>query len=601
MPVFTTSTFLLAGLARCLLHEGNLDRSNCEIDSLVLRATHKVHAGMIDLLISRELTIIVSRQDNSDICSTLTEKHWTIDSLYKDIISLKRKGSLIAYDVRGNVLLSGDAMNRFPLYYASHKQGLIAGFDPRSIGALSQASIDLSYFATRLTGLDTSYPFYEKTPWSGVRLLLSQNILRAEGSTGLLKHLRVWTPPCADETLSNIGPVLHDRVLQVIKTEVQKDVSSDLSGGLDSTSICYWSQELELNLHTVFLGSEASSDSDYQWSILAAKDLASNHMTLDYATATSLEKISGHTLLHRLPFGPSEAYRYSVLAPLLASLYQGTTVKCHMNGHGGDELFGPLSGMAWSLYRSSFSQSRRSLRGFAKINKFNIRDFYRSISSESSLIDDLTSLRFLEIKQIDDTDKFSSSWVPYPAVASFVSDFTKNLVLEACAHYVDIGVESFTTDRSQHQIIQQVHMHSMLEHDMNLMVRHSNFRFLGPLLDFEIIRLASSLNIEERFNASLVKPLLAAAKSKRMPIGFFERRDKGEYSRETYKEFNARKMCLQHLFASDCLLYDLGLVDPDALRSQVHQFSADGSSLEQLMQVEILELWLQAAVEEGAI
>ena len=126
--------------------------------------------------------------------------------------------------------------------------------------------------------------------------------------------------------------------------------------------------------------------------------------------------------------------------------------------------------------------------------------------------------------------------------------------------------------------------------------------FDGPLLDLAVVEAAVSLRIKDRFQpgARLAKPMLAAAMENCMPRQFFERRDKGEYSAESYVSFRDQRKQLESVF-SESVLADLGLIDVHELTNSADNFSFDGSSMDRLMETGFAELWARDAEQMESV
>ena len=184
-------------------------------------------------------------------------------------------------------------------------------------------------------------------------------------------------------------------------------------------------------------------------------------------------------IYNALPFGPSESFRYINLARKIIEIGLENDISTHINGHGGDELFGPLSTMAWSLYHSNYPNRIRNLYGFARLNKFNLF-------------------------------KYSSKWMSTLSVESFVTQTARDLITRCATSYAEKDIESYSDDKSIHKILEEIESHTLLQRDLNAMVPTDKyFRFLSPYTNYDIVESALKYNIDERFNAKVTKPMLA--------------------------------------------------------------------------------------------
>lgn len=79
-----------------------------------------------------------------------------------------------------------------------------------------------------------------------------------------------------------------------------------------------------------------------------------------------------------------------------------------------------------------------------------------------------------------------------------------------------------------------------------------------------------------------------------MPIDYFQRHDKGEYSFETFVAFSSSRDRIRSLFSEGSVLVDMGLIDPDVLNQELSAYSPDGLVYEDLLRVEMVERWLRS-------
>ncbi|HFI0278616.1 TPA: asparagine synthase-related protein, partial [Streptococcus suis] len=471
-------------------------------------------------------------------------------------------------------------------------------FYPELIANFTKLKLNRTYFALRIANFDTVYPFTELTPWENVKLLNSRKILVA--LEGQVKQEFLWRSNGGNKKISEVAGELSKNVNSVLQEYLKNQIkiSADLSGGLDSTSLCYFCKDLGIELNTIFLSPEDGGDSDVVWSERASRDVSAEHVVLPYSSTVTLSALDPIAIYEALPFGPSESFRYINLARKIIEIGLENDISIHINGHGGDELFGPLSTMAWSLYHSNYPNRIRNLYGFARLNKFNLFKFFKSLVDKTSLSDNLRDLDCQKVEQVDFDIKYSSKWISSPLVTSFVTQTARELITSCATSYAEQDIESYSDDKSIHKILEEVETHSLLLRDLNAMVPNNHsFRFLSPYTDYNVVESALKYNIDERFNAKVTKPMLAEIRPSSMSLEYFQRRDKGEYSKLTFIEYSNRKKILQQIFSEECMIYKLGLVDRVKLLESLNRFSADGELLENVMRIQIIEYWLRGYCE----
>lgn len=150
-------------------------------------------------------------------------------------------------------------------------------------------------------------------------------------------------------------------------------------------------------------------------------------------------------------------------------------------------------------------------------------------------------------------------------------------------------------DRTSHQVRGATLYHgTLVRRTEQMLPSGSGVRLVSPYLDDRVVAIAMRLRIEDRFRADVIKPLLAAARPENMPIDYFQRHDKGEYSFETFVAFSSSRDRIRSLFSEGSVLVDMGLIDPDVLNQELSAYSPDGLVYEDLLRVEMVERWLRS-------
>ena len=548
------------------------------------------------------LMVVKHHNDSEEISNFLAREDLNFEMIENNLSKLKKHTSFIAVTKENHLIASGDFNNCNPIYYLERNDELFVSFHPELISNFTKQKLNKTYFALRIVNFETIYPFSELTPWENIKLLNSRKMLVV--LEGQISQVFLFRSNGGNKRISEVAVELRQNVKDVLQKNLGKQIriSADLSGGLDSTSLCYFCKDLGVELNTIFLSPEDGADSDAIWSERASKEVSAEHTVLPYSSTITLNSLNPLDIYKALPFGPSESFRYISLARKIIEIGLKNDIGMHINGHGGDELFGPLSTMAWSLYHSNYPNRIKNLYGFARLNKFNLFKFFKSLVDNESLSDNLRCLECREIEQIDFDIKYSSQWVPKPSVANFVTQTARDLITSCASSYAEQNIEPYSDDKSIHRILEEVEAHSLLQRDLNAMVPNDkSFRFLSPYTAYDIVESALQYNIDERFNAKVTKPMLAEIRSESMSLEYFKRRDKGEYTKSTFTEYNNRKNMLQKIFSEECLIYKLGLVDKRKLLQSLNKFSADGEQLENIMRIQIIEYWLRGYCESGGI
>lgn len=513
---------------------------------------------------------------------------------------IKHLGSIILYNHYGNAIVCPDLTNQHPLFYTIQKSILIVGTTPRAVSKCVQSRLSDTYIAARISNLDSFYPFYELTPWEGVYQILSTDAVLVQNR--IAKVERIYKTPLPNHSVEELSNDFYKKISEVINERLkgQTDVLMDLSGGLDSTSLCYWASDLGYKIHSLYFDSKLIFDSDREWSRIVVQDLKTDHHELDYFNSSTLTKVRSSDLYNQLPYGPSEAYRYIPVKAQAKRLATKLGVSYYNNGHAGDELFGAVPAMSWSIYHSSFAHKYQNLYGFARANRFHLMMFIKALQDNSSLVDTLKKFKFTSKKLKDEYAAYSARWIENPYKLDYMTQsFIDNIEIEI-ERNIRLSHLPIDEDRTQHQIFESLNEHTMLMNVLNYSVKGSSIlKFFAPYIDPEIIELAASMNIYDRFHVTTPKPLLYHSRSKNMQVPIFTRKDKGEYSHASFVEYDAMKPLLVDMFNSDCVIYDHGLIDKNNIMQSLYKFSSDGQSFDTLLRIYVIEKWIREAIANG--
>ncbi|MBE3002306.1 asparagine synthase [Nocardiopsis sp. HNM0947] len=483
----------------------------------------------------------------------------------------------------------------------------IASDDPGVLRALLGGSVDTAELVLRMSNMEGHHPFTSSSIWDSVRAVPPGHWLRcADGGEATVEPW--WSPPDPVSSLDALAPVLNSATGRATYRAAPPGtvVSADLSGGLDSTTLCFFLAQHRDDLRTWFLSSGKAGNTDADWSARAASELGSDHRVLPYHGSPAERLDTERHLFEAFPEGPSGATRYLDTIRRLKALSPRGAPVAHISGHGGDELFGPVTAMPWSLARSRTRGRFRTLRAFRKVNRKSLRDTLALLGTRSDPRADLIENTASDFSAAFDPYTHGARWTPLIALPEALSRDARDLARDKVLRFADEEALALHRDRTLHQILEAVRFHGTLVRRMNQISRWErrgsgvDVNFSSPFLDREIVESGLALEIGGRFSGG-VKPLLARARPEKMPEDYFQRRDKGEYSPEMFAEYKEQKDRIRATFAEGSLLEDMGLIDPSAFRRQIERYTPDGNSVEQVMQIHTIERWLRSAHDADAL
>lgn len=464
---------------------------------------------------------------------------------------------------------------------------------------MNQFDLDLGSLAGRLANSEVSHPFLQKPIWRNVHALAfgEQVTIYDNGQT---QTSRWWVPPPPTEDIETMGPELAIAIRQAIKLRVgdRGRVSADLSGGLDSTTLCFTLAELGVDLTTFYMSSANHLNNDSQWSERTAIELGSHHIRIPYLQMLEEIREAASATVEAFPEGPSPMADSIASAIPLQGILSDTGSSMHLNGHAGDALFGQVSSLPWSFLRTSTRGRIRWLREYRKVNRIPALDMLRMLGTRSTFADELKAMANGEYAKSRGCMAGYADWLEIPNFGPMHTPKARERFSSLCRAELESGAVSLSSDRTQHRILSYLSVHGAVVRRMNAL--STRIVFDSPYLDRRVIDVALSLNHADRTRQSPTKPLLAAGRPPAMSIEYFLRRDKGDYIAEVFSQHHRIRSSVNDLFGSGSHLGELGLVEDCEVVRIANSYSPDGASYADVLDLEFAERWMRSLADEKA-
>jgi asparagine synthase (glutamine-hydrolysing) len=452
------------------------------------------------------------------------------------------------------------------------------------------APLNETELALAIAGNVPLHLFPTSTHWTGVFAVPAMHWLRVD-SNGNTDTIRWWYPPQPDASIADASERLRDTLLTTLERESTNDrsISADLSGGLDSTSIVYALSHLRRRPALFHAVSSNQRNDDDVWATRASEDLDLDLITLgsfaDHSASFDVNAARQTMLDHPPIWRGSAGY-----LELLAEKFDDGRNHVHFTGIGGDELFGFVPALIWSLAATA-GRRHPAIRRFRLLHRWTGRATSRALRSTASVsLEVQASLDRLRAPE-DSGPASTLAWNPRVTLPAWATGETEALVHTALRQRVGAGIEPLDSDRMRHQILESLAFQGMVVRQINQSYGDATRVWYSPFLDRSVVEAAMSLRIEDRIGADVAKPLLAAASKPFMPTDFFRRNGKGEYSMDVYAEFGRKRDQLVERFAQSRLAAR-GLIDPDVLAASVSSPVAAGDVISGVERLVSLENWL---------
>ncbi|GAA0608793.1 lasso peptide isopeptide bond-forming cyclase [Kutzneria viridogrisea] len=463
----------------------------------------------------------------------------------------------------------------------------------RAIGA----DIDERVLAARLVAPALPHGLSDLSPWRGVHSVPADRYLLAERD-GRGSTVRWWSAPDPVLPLGEGAREVRDALTAAVsvRTRLGGTVSADLSGGMDSTSLCAIAAHGAARVVSVVEEPRDPEHEDILWAARAARQVDTEHRVLAAGSRpmmfAGLAPGAGEWTDPELPF-PWIRGRQKLAH--LGEVVAGSGARVHLAGHGGDELFSLPVAHLHGLVGDRPLASLRRLRGYRAMGRWPLTSVLAGLRDRSTY---RQSLRV-------GADLLGSPW-PRGQRPDFGWSIegrmppwaTRVAVQAARALYGEVAgeVEELAADRAQHRALHEARLASAAVRQADRLMRRHGVPLEVPLLDDSVVAAALAVRIEDRGAPHQFKPVLAEAMRGIVPGFILDRRSKGEFSAEVYAGFRAHRAGLAELFA-DSVLARRGLIDDRLVRELLVSVHHAPSSFIQLDPTLACESWLRTLEE----
>ncbi|WP_454132062.1 asparagine synthase-related protein [Microbacterium lacticum] len=454
----------------------------------------------------------------------------------------------------------------------------------------SGLAIDESHVPLLLLVMQPPSLLNDRLPWAGVRGVKSTDAVIL-GEHGLSTVTR-WSPPQASDRLHHpaVSPLREAIRTAVDARHGSGRVSTDLSGGMDSTTIAFFAHQSSPDLLTVFRPGIDQSNDDDAWTQKAMRALpGSEHVTIP--ADANQPWYSGwlapgeFSLESPMPSSRSSEY-FSMVADVAATA--GSTR--HFTGIGGDELFHPAFSLIRAHARSRPAWALRSARAAQAMGRWPTSEMLRALYSRESygswrrrVADQLT-----EPAAIQGTPP--TDWEPRPMLPPWATSATITTVRQIVLD--DADQDSATGDISQHEALSLITLSGSILRRYSPIFEARGVTYEAPFLDDHIIELALSIDPVDRIQGAAYKPVLSAAGAGVVPAELLGRQTKGDYSREAFDGMRHTRAGILEEF-SRSKLAERGLIDVDRFRAAITGVHSDTRMFQFLDPTLTAEAWLR--------
>ncbi|RMI43655.1 asparagine synthetase B family protein [Actinomadura harenae] len=457
--------------------------------------------------------------------------------------------------------VQGSLSSARQVFHARVGEVVVASDRPDPLVRALGATVRDELLAARLIAPWPPWPLSEASLWHGVESLPTGTALEI-GPDGRGRVVRRWDPPEPHLPLPEAAALVREALCDGVRARVRGAgvVSADLSGGMDSTSLCFLAAEHADRLVTSRMEAHDPADEDRVWAERAAGMLPGEHLVFRRGTTpTWFSGLLDHVDDLEEPFAWIRT-RAALRATTRQIAECGSRV--HLTGHGGDELFLSKPVHLHELARRRPLAAVRHLRAHRALYRWRTGPLLRGLRENASFADWLAA----------SADRLTTQAHTLAAAPAFTwglgglmppwatrdaVEAARTTLREAAGRAVPLS-----PGRSQHSLIQEVR-------ECGAAMRHTSrvtgMAWEAPYVDDRVVEAVLSLRHRDRVDLTRYKPVLSEALRGLVPAPFLGRTTKSEYSAEAYRALRRNRADLLSLF-EDSRLARRGLVDLDALR-----------------------------------
>ncbi|MGX1365105.1 asparagine synthase (glutamine-hydrolyzing) [Streptomyces canus] len=409
------------------------------------------------------------------------------------------------------------------------------------------------------------HPLAQASMWRGVTAVSPQDALIVSPDGRTVRHSHWWTPPEAERSLADGAPLVRDALTAAVDARTRQGgvVSCDLSGGLDSTSICFLADRSPARVVASTWPGRDPADTDLHWAELAARSMPGvDHVVWD-ADASPLvytDLLDIDDLLDEPTIGVMDRSRVLHHLPPLAK--RGS--RLHLTGIGGDHVAWCSEAYYHRLLRTRPLFALRQLRGFRALWQWPLGGTARALVDSRPygkwLADSADRLR----DPLPATVSTSLGWGMPPRLFGWVTPDAERMAQRALREAALTAVP-LHPDRGLHTDLEQILSCTRIIRQWDRMAARAGVPMASPFLDDRVIEACLAVRPSERVTPWQYKPLLTTAMSGIVPEACLRRTNKAAASMDASNGLREHRADLLALW-EDSRLEQLGLVDGAALR-----------------------------------
>ncbi|MFH8492162.1 asparagine synthase-related protein [Streptomyces longisporoflavus] len=460
----------------------------------------------------------------------------------------------------GQVYARGSASGARRLHHTRVAGVTILADRARTLAWLTGGQVDTAQVAVRMAALwAPPHPFDQASMFPGVHSLAPGFALEL-GRRGEAGERQWWQPPESELPLAEGAAGLRTALREAVGVRVEPGQrwAADLSGGMDSTSLCFLAAEAGAELVALTLDRSDPHNDDHTYARQAAASLPPSTVHLTFSSAQLPPYLTDLGVSGEPEDEPSLKRRDLAQQEHLAHTHRSHGARRRLCGQGGDHLVIPPLSHLHDLLRHQPHLAWKRLSGYAAKHRWS------RIQAARALADRRPYGAWLAAqgeRLLRDTYTAAPplSWGLPVRMPPWATPRARELVAGLLRTAVDIPPLADT--RSRHGWIHQARQAARValaydQHGMELDM---------PFCDDAVLEACLRLRAHEAVTPWTFKPLLATAMRGIVPQPLLERTTKSGATAEWHTGLKTQQRQLAS-WCEDSRLLATGLADPHILR-----------------------------------
>ncbi|SNS09009.1 lasso peptide isopeptide bond-forming cyclase [Actinoplanes regularis] len=497
----------------------------------------------------------------------------------------------------GRLRVQGSASNLRLVYYAEVDGVHVAADRADVLAALTGATLDQRQVAVRLLW-PTPHPLLDTPLWHGLHGVPAGRYLLVENHGRTARLARWWAPPEPTRSLAEGAVLVREALTEAVRarTAAGATISCDLSGGLDSTSICFLAAAGEGKVLASTWPGLDPADDDLLWARRAAARLPGvDHLVWRAEESPLVYEglLEIDDPLDEPTIGVMDRARALSHLPRLAAAGS----RLHLTGIGGDHVTWCSEAYYHRLLRQAPVAAIRQLRGFRALFNWPLGPLLTTLADRRPyrrwLADAADGLR----KPLPEPVVGALGWNGPPRLFPWITQHAANLVTEALRSAAE-SAEPLHADRGMHADLEQIQATARIVRQWEQMSGRVGLPIASPFFDDRVISACLSVRPLERVTPWRYKPLLVEAMRGVVPDECLARTSKAQAALDAARGLRENSAQLVAMW-TESRLGELGLVDRDHLVRLTAQ--PDDPSLRHAILYSTIgcEVWLRGLETRG--